>query len=104
MSDRRKRRSLLCAIAAPGGFYEPLEPRHLLAGDGRPTAVADAPALAMWGSTYAFRVTYADDVSINSATLDSGDLRITGPNGLNRNAKFYRLTSTRGGSVVYGYY
>jgi hypothetical protein len=94
----------LCATTRSHGFYEPLEPRQLLAGDARPTAVADAAPLALWGSTYAFRVTYADDQSINSATLDSGDVRIVGPNGYNRNAKFYRLKSTRGGSVVYGYY
>ena len=79
MPERRKRRSISCAITAPAGFYEPLEPRQLLAGDGRPTAVADVPALSMWGSTYAFRVTYADDRSINPATLDSGDVRLIGP-------------------------
>ena len=104
MPQRGKRRPLSCAMPARASVYEPLEPRQLLAADARPTAAADAPALSTWGSTYAFRVTYADDRSINPATLDSRDVRILGPNGYTRNATFYKLKSTRGGSVVYGYY
>jgi hypothetical protein len=38
--------------------------------------------------THPFTVTYSDDVAFNVSTLDSDDLRITGPNGYDQPARF----------------
>src|SRR5439155_8158464 len=40
------------------------------------------------GTSYTFQVTYTDDTAINVGTLDSSDLRVTGPNSFNTLAAF----------------
>lgn len=49
-----------------------------------PTASANPLGVTTGGGTsYSFPVTYMDDVAINVSTIDTGDVRITGPNGFN---------------------
>ncbi len=83
-------------------FCETLEPRVLLAGDGRPTPTLHASPITQWGSTYVFKVAYTDDVAVDVQTLDDGDLTITGPNGYLRRARFWRATGS--GATVTGWY
>jgi hypothetical protein len=93
------------AARAPRPFFQPIEPlerrQHL---DGRPIATLEAAPVTLWGSTYVFRVAYTDDVAINPATIDGGDLTITGPNNFNRPARFWRSTTSNAGRTVHAYY
>ncbi len=54
-----------------------------------PTAAASAQTLTASGqSTYSFQVTYSDNVAIDVYELDSGDIRVLGPNGFDQLAVF----------------
>jgi hypothetical protein len=45
-----------------------------------------------------FTVTYSDDVAIDVSTIDSNDIRIIGPNGYNRLARFVSVNATVNGT------
>jgi hypothetical protein len=49
-------------------------------------------------TTHQFAVTYSDDVAIDVATIDSSDLRVTGPNGYAQYAQFVSLNSSGNGT------
>src|SRR6266480_2791804 len=54
-----------------------------------PTAVATTTNVTIVGGTsYSFTVRYADDGEIDVSSLDSGDVRVTGPGGFNVAATF----------------
>lgn len=85
-------------------FFEPLESRQLLSGDGLPTARVDAAALKLWIPTYTFKVVYTDDRAVNASTIDNSDLLITGPNGFARAARLHKLGNTGNQPVQSVYY
>jgi hypothetical protein len=64
-----------------------------------PTASLNAP-LPIIGEdpNYDFTVTYSDDVAVNVSSLDSNDIRITGPNGFNQLATFVSSSSPDNGT------
>ncbi len=45
-----------------------------------------------------FTVTYTDNYAVNVATLDSNDIRVSGPNGYNRTAQFISVDNVSNGS------
>ena len=64
-----------------------------------PTAVYGNQKPVNGGSTLDFTITYADATSgVNTATFDSGDITVTGPNGFSANAAF---VSAAGDVVTY---
>jgi hypothetical protein len=64
-----------------------------------PTATLSAPAVTTAGGiTYDFTVTYSDNVAIDVSSLDSSDMRVTGPNGFNQLATLVSRSSTTNGT------
>ena len=64
-----------------------------------PTAsLAAANVLTAVSTTYQFTVTYSDDMAMNAATLDGGDILATGPNGFSQMAALVRLDSSGNGT------
>ncbi len=54
-----------------------------------PTAAGTAPTVVTGGgTTHTVTVTYTDDFAINVASLDSNDIRVTGPNAFNSTVTF----------------
>lgn len=51
------------------------------------------------GSTYTFSVTYQDDNGIDVSTLDSNDLRVTGPNGFDQPVELVSVSGFSNGSL-----
>ena len=49
-------------------------------------------------STHQFSVTYSDDVAINVATIGTGDVRVTGPNGYDQLATFVSVNNATNGT------
>ena len=49
-------------------------------------------------STHTFTVTYTDDVAINVATVNTGDIRVTGPNGYNQIAQLLSINNNSNGT------
>ncbi len=45
-----------------------------------------------------FTVTYSDDVAVDVSTMDSSDIRVTGPNGYDQTARFLSLDATSDGT------
>ncbi|HTK74016.1 MAG TPA: right-handed parallel beta-helix repeat-containing protein, partial [Gemmataceae bacterium] len=65
----------------------------------RPTAMAAfADVTTAGGTGYTLTVTYADATAVNVATLDSNDIRVTGPNGFNALATFVGVDNTANGT------
>lgn len=65
----------------------------------RPVAELTASDLAQSGQTsHQFRVAYSDDVAVDVSTIDSSDVRVTGPNGYSVAAQFVSVDSTSDGS------
>lgn len=58
-----------------------------------PTATLLASSPAAGQTTWDFNVVYKDNTSINLATLDGGDIRVTGPGGFNQLASFVSCTT-----------
>jgi Domain of unknown function (DUF4347)/NPCBM/NEW2 domain/Glucose / Sorbosone dehydrogenase/FG-GAP-like repeat/Calx-beta domain len=68
-----------------------------------PTATLNATPLSFIPNSttpYTFTVTYNDDVAVNSSTLDSTDLLITGPNSYSQLATFVSATPSTNGSPL----
>ncbi len=64
-----------------------------------PTASAAVTNLTTEGSTtYDFTVTYTDNVAVNVSSLDSNDVRVTGPNGFNQLASLVGVNTTGNGT------
>jgi hypothetical protein len=64
-----------------------------------PVAEAQTTNLVQAGqSTHTFTVTYSDDVAINVATIDSNDIRVTGPSGYDQPAQLVSLSSNTNGT------
>jgi hypothetical protein len=60
-----------------------------------PTASLNAPNVTTTGgSAYDFTVTYRDDGTLNLASLDDNDVRVSGPNGFGQAARFIAVTAT----------
>lgn len=78
--------------AATGLIIPPLA--ELLAGD---LTTAGQTALL-------FTVTYADDIAVDVATLDSQDIRVTGPNNFDRLAQFMGVEPAVSGSTLVATY
>ena len=65
-----------------------------------PTAsLSLANVLSNGGTTYAFTVTYSDNVAINVASLGSTDVQVTGPNGFSQLATFVSANSGSNGAI-----
>jgi lysophospholipase L1-like esterase len=66
-----------------------------------PTASLTASSLAVnLGSTqnYSFTVTYSDNTSIDTSTLDSSDIRVLGPDGSDQLAQFVSVDNSTNGT------
>jgi hypothetical protein len=63
----------------------------------QPTPQVQAAQPVIGGTTLPFTVLYQDDVFIDTGTLGSGDVIVTGPNGFNETATLFALTSNNGG-------
>ena len=64
-----------------------------------PTAVISAPVLTTFGgSTYAFSVTYSDNIAIDTATLGDGDLIVYGPYGFVQPARLLGVSAADNGT------
>src|SRR5262249_7676864 len=67
--------------------------------DTPPTASLSASNVTTAGGTiYTFTVTYSDNVAINVASLDSNDVRVTGPGGFNQLATFVSVDNASNGT------
>ncbi|MBD2180129.1 GDSL-type esterase/lipase family protein [Aerosakkonema funiforme] len=65
-----------------------------------PTATLSATNITNTSnSAYTFTVTYTDDQAVDISSLDSSDLRVTGPNGFNQLATFVSLDSNTNGAI-----
>jgi hypothetical protein len=65
----------------------------------RPTAIANVGGITTGGgNTHSFTVTYSDNVAVNLATIDSSDIRVTGPNGFDQIAAFVSLNQAGNGT------
>jgi Domain of unknown function (DUF4347)/NPCBM/NEW2 domain/Glucose / Sorbosone dehydrogenase/FG-GAP-like repeat/Calx-beta domain len=81
---------------------------------GSPTPDTTAPTATLNASNlnttvnsstpYTFIVTYSDNVAVNVSTLDSTDLRVTGPNNYNQLATFVSATPAANGSPLVATY
>ncbi|PSN16430.1 endopolygalacturonase [filamentous cyanobacterium CCT1] len=66
-----------------------------------PTATATAANLTTaraGGTTYDFIVTYTDNVAVNTSTLDSSDVQVTGPNEFNQFASLVSVNTSGNGT------
>lgn len=63
-----------------------------------PTAALSASDLTTAASTYDFTVTYSDDAAVDVSTLDSTDIRITGPNAFAQTASLVSVDSSDDGT------
>ncbi len=64
-----------------------------------PKAALSAPNVTTLGGTsYAFTVTYTDNVEVNVSTLDGKDIRVTGPRGFSQLAAFDHVDVTFNGT------
>jgi parallel beta-helix repeat protein len=64
-----------------------------------PTASGTFPNVTTAGGTsYTLQVTYSDSTAINVSTLDSNDIRVTGPNGFNQLATFVSVDNNTNGT------
>jgi hypothetical protein len=65
-----------------------------------PVAELHASDLTQSGqSTLQFSVLYSDDVAIDVSTIDSNDVRVTGPNGYDQLAQFISLDASGDGAI-----
>jgi len=65
----------------------------------RPTAIANVSGITTaGGATHTFTVTYSDNAAINVGTLDSSDIRVTGPNGYSETATYVSVNPTGNGT------
>lgn len=73
---------------------------QLPAGDQTsPTASLNSSSVTAGGGTsHTFTVAYNDDIAVNVSSLDSNDLRVTGPNGFNTLATYISVNPTGNGS------
>jgi large repetitive protein len=62
------------------------------------TTVSAPSVTTSGGKTYTFTVTYTDNLGINVSTLDSKDIRVTGPNGFSQLATFVSVSPTGNGT------
>ena len=62
------------------------------------SAFSAANVTAAGGTTESFTVTYADNVAVNVSTLDSNDIRVTGPDGYSQPATFLSLDNSNNGT------
>ena len=72
-----------------------------------PTATLSASPLTTTPNSatpYTFTVTYSDNTAVNFSTLDSTDLRVTGPNGYSQLATFVNATPAANSTSVTGTY
>jgi hypothetical protein len=70
-----------------------------------PTAQLSAPTLATSSNTpYSFSVTYGDNIGINAGTIDSRDIRVTGPNGFSQLAQLVSVNPAGNGSPLTAIY
>ncbi|MEO1592933.1 MAG: Calx-beta domain-containing protein, partial [Cyanobacteria bacterium J06632_22] len=64
-----------------------------------PTANLNATNITLEGAErYRFEVVFGDDTAVDVSTLDSNDIRITGPNGFNQRAVFEGVNNTTDGT------
>jgi uncharacterized protein (TIGR03437 family) len=69
------------------------------APDNPPTAAATAANVTTAGASgYTFTVTYTDDIAINVATINTDDVRVTGPNGFNATPVFASVDNNTNGT------
>lgn len=62
-------------------------------------ALTSAPSFSsLGGTTYTFTITYADNFGIDAATIGSGDVRVTGPNGFDAAAVLLGVSSNTNGT------
>jgi hypothetical protein len=54
-------------------------------------------------TSYSFSVTYADETALDAASLDGGDVLVTGPNGFSQLARLVSVSGSGGGRVVATY-
>jgi glucose/arabinose dehydrogenase len=67
--------------------------------DSPPSALLNASNLNISsGNTYTFGITYSDNTAINVATLDSQDVRVTGPNNFSQLATLVSVDTNSNGS------
>ena len=67
--------------------------------DPAPTAKLTAATVTTAGATsYQFTVTYTDNTGVNVASLKTGNVRVTGPNGFNQVATLVRVDQTTNGT------
>lgn len=63
-----------------------------------PTAAYHAGTLTAGYATYKFTVTFSDNVAVKVSTLDSLDVRVTGPSGFNQPASFISVNNSSNGT------
>ncbi len=64
-----------------------------------PTASANAASITTaGGATHTFTVQYSDDVAVDVSTLNSSDIRVTGPNGFDQLATFVSVDAATNGT------
>jgi hypothetical protein len=64
-----------------------------------PSAELQAADLTLPGSsTHSFSVTYSDDVAVNVSTVNTGDVRVTGPNGYQQVAQWVSVSNSSNGT------
>lgn len=72
---------------------------QLYAENVLPTAIANTTNISTGGSgTYTFTVTYSDNVGINTSTIDSTDILVTGPNSFSQIATLVSVNDATNGT------
>ncbi|MBD1910119.1 MULTISPECIES: Ig-like domain-containing protein [unclassified Leptolyngbya] len=69
----------------------------------RVQSVNAANALAAGGANYTFTITFNDTQAVDVATLDNGDVQVTGPNGFSQVASFVSSVSGLNGARIATY-
>lgn len=75
-----------------------------LTGPAAALKIPPAPLTTLGIAMHLFTVEYSDASAVDLATVDSGDVRVTGPNGYSQNATLVSKTTTDAGKTVAAVY
>lgn len=86
--------------ASPSQAYQIIPQSQLYPIDiSPPTAnISTTNVVDSGGSTYRFIVTYADNIAVNTSTLDSSDIQVIGPNGFSQLATLLSIDNPTNGN------
>jgi polygalacturonase len=69
-----------------------------------PSTTLSATSIDNWSGTYVFKATYQSSYGINTSSIDSRDITVTGPNGYSQDARLVSIENTGDARVVVARY